>query len=118
MDTDAERSRASTALVPVSLPIEAADTPAEVEEATILVVPAGVKNVGTVVLAGEHEIPLKDNHAASRSRVSLMTCVVSQQGELDGFDLGLPIEILFRGSPNGRLLGTFEAPAAANVYMT
>ena len=79
---------------------------------------AGAKNVGTLVLDGEHEIPLKDNHAASRSRVSLMTCVVSQQGELDGFDLGLPIEILFRGSPNGRLLGTFEAPAAANVYMT
>ena len=44
---------------------------------------AGAKNVGVLALGGAEEVPLKENHAASRSRVSLMTTVASQQVDVD-----------------------------------
>ena len=77
---------------------------------------AGAKNVGMLALDGETTVALKENHAASRTRVSLMTSVVSQPRELDALEHGLPIEIMFRGSHGGRILSSLEAPAGANVH--
>ena len=76
---------------------------------------AGSKNVGVLALDGETTVALKENHAACRTRVSLMTAVVSTQCWIDALEHGLPIEIMFKGSSD-RLLKTLEMPAAANLY--
>ena len=76
---------------------------------------AGSKNVGVLALDGDTTVALKDNHAASRTRVSLMTSVVSTQCWIDSFEHGLPIEIVFKGASD-RLLKTVEKPAVANLY--
>ena len=76
---------------------------------------AGSKNVRMLALDGETTVALKDNHAATRNRVSLMTTVVSDQEAVDALEHGLPIEILFRGGTD-RIINQLEAPAASNVY--
>ena len=75
---------------------------------------AGSKNVGMLALEGEMNVALKENHAATRNRVSIMTTVVSTQSGLDAIEHGLPIEIVFKGTSD-RLLKDMEMPAAANV---
>ena len=75
---------------------------------------AGSKNVGALTLDSDVEVPLKENHAATRTRVSLMTCVVSSEGELNAYGNGLPLEILFRGLSE-RALRDLEIPDSSNV---
>ena len=75
---------------------------------------AGSKNVGMLAMDGETSVALKDNHAATRNRVSIMTTVVSDQEAVDALEHGLPIEILFRGGTD-RIINQLEAPAASNV---
>ena len=75
---------------------------------------AGAKNVGMLALDGAPEVPLKENHAATRSRVSLMTTVVSQQADVDALEHGLPLEIRFKGKTDF-IVKRLEVPASANV---
>ena len=75
---------------------------------------SGAKNVGMLALEGADEVPLKENHAASRSRVSLMTSVVSQQADVDALEHGLPLEIMFKGKTDF-IVRRLEVPASANV---
>ena len=74
----------------------------------------GAKNVGVLALDGCEEVPLKENHAATRSRVSLMTSVVSTQSEVDALEHGLPLEIMFKGKTDF-ILRRLEAPDSSNV---
>ena len=75
---------------------------------------AGAKNVGVLALDGAEEVPLKENHAATRSRVSLITTVVSQQADVDALEHGLPVEIMFKGQTD-KIVRHLEVPAASNV---
>ena len=75
---------------------------------------AGSKNVGMLALDGAEEVPLKEYHAGTRSRVSLMTTVVSQQADVDALEHGLPLEIMFKGQTE-KVLRKLEVPAASNV---
>ena len=75
---------------------------------------SGAKNVGMLALDGADEVPLKENHAASRSRVSLMTSVVSQQADVDALEYGLPLEIMLKGK-TAFIVRRLEVPASANV---
>ena len=75
---------------------------------------SGAKNAGMLALDGADEVPLKENHAASRSRVSLMTSVVSQQADVDALEHGLPLEIMFKGKTDF-IVRRLEVPASANV---
>ena len=74
----------------------------------------GAKNVGVLALDGCEEVPLKENHAATRSRVSLMTSVVSTQSEVDALEHGLPLEIMFKGKTDF-ILRSLEVPDSSNV---
>ena len=75
---------------------------------------AGAKNIGVLALDGVDEVPLKENHAATRSRVSLMTTVASRQVDVDDLEHGLPLEIMFKGKTDF-ILRRLEIPAASNV---
>ena len=70
---------------------------------------AGAKNVGMLALDGEP-------HVAARTRVSLMTTVVSTQLVVNDNRHGLPIKILFRGATD-RILKELESPESANVCL-
>jgi hypothetical protein len=68
----------------------------------------GSKNTGMLTLRGAPEVPLKENHSASRQRVSLMTTVVSDAELLA--DMGVPpLQILFKGE-TARVLKNIELP--------
>ena len=75
---------------------------------------AGSKNIGVLTLDGCPDVPLKENHAATRTRVSLMTTVVSTQSVLDELEHGPPLEIMFKGTD--RVLKGLEKPHSCNVY--
>ena len=74
---------------------------------------AGSKNTGTLSIDGCPDVALKENHAATRTRVSLMTSVVSSRRALAEWPAGLPLEILFKGT--NRILGSLDIPPSANV---
>ena len=75
---------------------------------------AGAKNVGMLAFDGEAEVALKDNHGASRTRVSIMTSTVSTGYWIDELLDGLPIEIVFKGLSD-RVLKTLEKPDSSNL---
>ena len=75
---------------------------------------AGAKNVGTLAFDGDIEVALKENHSASRSRVSIMTSVFSTRGWVKELVDGLPLEIVFKGTSD-RLLRGLEKPDSSNV---
>lgn len=62
----------------------------------------GSKNIGTLEIAGVPSVRLKQNHAATRERVSLMTMVTSSS-ELAGDASNIPLELLVRGLSSQRL---------------
>ena len=65
---------------------------------------SGSKNARTLELVGAPEVQLKQNHAATRERVSIMTCVTSRPGAQ------LPLELLFRAQTPFRTSG-LKVPA-------
>lgn len=75
---------------------------------------AGAKNVGMLAFEGETQVALKENHAASRTRVSIMTTTVSTGEWLDEYPDGLPLEIVFKGLSE-RVLKTLEKPDSSNL---
>ena len=56
----------------------------------------GSKNTGTLDIKGAPEVRLKENHAATRQRLSLMTGVTSSEEEATLIG-GPPLEVLFKG---------------------
>ena len=64
---------------------------------------AGSKCIGTLEIAGAPVVRLKDNHSASRERVSLMTSVTSCPESASG--ALLPLELLCKAKSNRRTRG-------------
>ena len=62
---------------------------------------AGSKGIRTLELQGAPEVRLKQNHQATRERVSLMTCVTSNPEEAKS-PANLPLEILFKAGSEKR----------------
>ena len=56
----------------------------------------GSKNTGCLAIKGAPEVPLKENHADTRQRFSLMTGVTSSEEDARRVG-GPPLEILFKG---------------------
>ena len=76
---------------------------------------AGSKDVRTLAHTTKmEEVALKENHAASRARVSLMTTVVSTQSDLDALEHGPPIEIMFKAGTD-RVLKGLQLPESLYV---
>ena len=75
---------------------------------------AGSKNMSTLAIKGALEVPLKENHAATRSRFSLMTSVVSKATAASAPGLP-PLEVLFKGCTN-KIVRALELPKDMNVY--
>ena len=61
---------------------------------------SGSKAVRTLEIAGAPAVRLKENHAATRERVSIMTAVTSSP--LDATAAALPIELLFKAKSQKR----------------
>ena len=59
----------------------------------------GSKNTGSLSIKGAPEVSLKENHAATRQRFSLMTGVTSSEEDARRLG-GPPLEILFKGMTN------------------
>ena len=74
---------------------------------------AGSKNIGSLSLDGCDHVALKENHAATRCRVSLMTTVVSTKWLLDSFEHGPPLEMMFKGTE--RIISPLEQPDNCNL---
>lgn len=74
----------------------------------------GSKNIGTLCIKGAPEVPLKENHAATRQRVSLMTTVTSSEARAlrPG---GPPLQILFKGMTHRTLAG-LELPDGLPMF--
>ena len=74
----------------------------------------GSKNIGSLCIKGAPEVPLKENHAATRQRVSLMTWVTSSEARAlqPG---GPPLQILFKGMTHRTLAG-LEVPDGLNMF--
>jgi hypothetical protein len=75
----------------------------------------GSKNMPTLCLRGAPEVPLKENHAHTRQRFSLMTTVTSCAERATG-DPPPPIEVLFKGE-TARVLKDIEVPPNANMSL-
>ena len=56
----------------------------------------GSKNTPTLCLKGAPDVALKENHAATRQRVSLMTTVTSDETRA-ARPGGPPVEVMFKG---------------------
>ena len=61
----------------------------------------GSKNIGTLEVAGAETVALKQNHAQTRERVSLMTSVSSCPA-VAASGASMPLELLFRAKSNKR----------------
>ena len=72
---------------------------------------AGSKNMSVLAFEGAPDVPLKENHASTRQRLSLMTSVVSTKLRLESHPL--PLEIMFKGTE--KVLRGIEIPAGAPV---
>ena len=79
---------------------------------------AGSKNVRTLEIAGAPEVKLKQNHAATRERASLMTCVSSNKAATSAVSnpRRLPIEILIKAK-SGRRIKAIKLPEDLNVSL-
>ena len=76
---------------------------------------SGSKCCRTLEIAGAPAVKLKQNHAATRGRVSVMTCVASGP-EAALPPCRLPIELLFKARPNRRI-AKLKVPADMNVSL-
>ena len=74
---------------------------------------AGSKESGTLSLPYQVDIPLKENHAQTRLRVSWMTCCVS---DLRGRGGQLPLEQMFKGKTE-RVLRGLRVPDPARFTL-
>jgi hypothetical protein len=74
---------------------------------------AGSKNMRTLEIVGATAVRLKENHAATRERASLMTCVTSCP-EAASQPRRLPMEILFKAKSHRRTRG-LEPPGDLNI---
>ena len=74
---------------------------------------AGSKSSGTLELPFQVDIPVKENHAQTRLRVSWMTCCVS---DLRGRGGQLPLEQLFKGKTE-RVLREVRVPDPARFTL-
>ncbi len=66
---------------------------------------AGSKHVRTLEIAGAPSVKLKENHAATRERCTVMTCVASNS-QAASQPRRLPIEVLFKAKTNRRMPGS------------
>lgn len=73
----------------------------------------GSKNTPTLCLKGAPDVALKENHAATRQRVSLMTTVTSD-GTRAARPGGPPVEVMFKGETK-RVLKDVEVPDGVNM---
>jgi hypothetical protein len=72
---------------------------------------AGSRLVNTLSLAGVAEVPLKENHGDTRSRLTLMTFT---SNNLNHIKAGLPLEICFKVDGTGeRVLEGLQVPPGA-----
>ena len=62
----------------------------------------GSKSVGTLEIAGAPVVALKENHAATRERLSVMTCVTSNP-HVAARPSNLPLEVLCKAKSNRRI---------------
>ena len=73
----------------------------------------GSKNTPVLCLKGAPEVALKENHAATRQRVSLMTVVTSDPARASRPG-GPPLEVMFKGETK-RVVKDVEVPIAVNM---
>ena len=73
----------------------------------------GSKNTPVLCLKGAPEVAWKENHAATRQRVSLMTVVTSDPARASRPG-GPPLEVMFKGETK-RVLKDVEVPIAVNM---
>ncbi len=76
----------------------------------------GSKNTGTLHMEGAPEVKLKENHAATRERFSLMTSVTSSKAEASAVG-GPPLQVMFRGSTDRVLRGLRVDPPLPGVTL-
>ena len=67
----------------------------------------------TLEIAGAPSVRLNENHAATRERESIMTCVTSDVEATSPLG-NLPLEVLFKAKTDRRTL-SMVLPAGANV---
>jgi len=77
---------------------------------------SGSKVARTLEIEGAPCVKLKENHANTRERVSVMTCVTSSP-RAAGQPRRLPLEILFRAK-SGRRTRSLKVPADSNVSIS
>ena len=65
----------------------------------------------TLHLKGAPDVPLKENHSATRERFSLMTWCTSDAEQLHREGFRPPLEVLFKGK-TARVLKDLELPAS------
>ena len=75
----------------------------------------GLKCVGTLEIAGAPMVVLKENHAQTRERVSLMTTVTSCEAVATWSEL-MPLELLCKGKSNKRIKD-LRPPAGMRVSL-
>jgi len=75
---------------------------------------AGSKNVGSLEIRGVESVRLKECHAATRQRLTLMTSVTSCPAEARGSEM--PLEILFKGKSN-KVLKDIELPPGVRASL-
>ena len=74
---------------------------------------SGSKNIGSLCLRGAPDVPLKENHAATRERFSLMTTVCSTPAAASCHG-GPALEVLFKGK-TAQILRGLRIPADTNM---
>ena len=76
----------------------------------------GSRKSGTLSIVGAPEVVLKENHAATRERVSVLTSVSSDKASCLQ-PKRLPLEVLFRGKTK-RILKGIRVPDTVNMTVT
>lgn len=69
---------------------------------------AGAREKGTLSLAGCDVVPLKENHAATRTRLSLMTWTSNSVAMIEN---KLPLELCFKSDSGERLVDELRLPS-------
>ena len=96
-------------LAQLLLETDLADAIYGIDEKPIHFNESGSKAVRTLEIAGAPAVVLKQNHAATRERASVMTCVASSLSAASQ-PKKLPIEIVFRAASSRRLKGLVLPP--------
>jgi len=75
----------------------------------------GSKNVGVLTLKGAPDVPVKENHSASRQRLTIMTLVTSdlERASAQG---GPVVEVMFKGKST-RTIKDLDIPDGVNVSL-